>query len=154
MEKHNQNDGGFHPDPNNLIMMKGVAADRTMREFEQIIRIDFYPLADGSLKIQVTFDRRHIHQPKLSKPMGYVWFSEVFQLIDLAKAFMVAAMVKSIIGKYGTDIKPDSILVEETISLAFKSMMDMLKEDVVFLSKLYLKNVIKRIKELQGEREE
>jgi len=141
----------FKPNPDQLVSMKGVAADRTLREFEQILRFDFVVFRDGTVKGQLTFDRRHIHQPKLSKPMGYVWFSEYFQLLDLAKMFMTAAIVKSMISKYGTMIQPDSPIIEETIIMGFNSLVDLMKQDVPLLSRLYLKKVIEKIRELRGE---
>ena len=142
----------YKPSPNQLVSMEGVVADRTLEQFEQVVRFDFVCTARGLERVQVTFDRRHIRNPKLSKPMGYVSFSEKAKSIELCKRAAVAAIVQSIISKYGVNIDPNSMIVEEAIQMAFRSLVDLICPDVIYLSRLYLKKVRDKVYELRGEK--
>jgi len=140
------------PSPNQLVSMEGVSGDRTLEQFDQLVVFQFVCSSLGLEKVQLMIDRKHIHNPKLSKPMGYVSFSEKAKVIELCKRAMVAAIVQSIVLKYGVNLNPDSVIVEEAVEQAIKSVFDLIYSDVKFLSKLYIKKVRDKVYELRGER--
>lgn len=72
-----------------ITINQGFAGDRTLRKFDQYLRVD---LVKGVRpKVQILFDRRHIENPRLSKPVGYITFSSVIDVIGLASNLYAAA---------------------------------------------------------------
>jgi hypothetical protein len=142
----------YKPNPNQLVSMEGVIADRTLEQFDQLVVFQFVCSTRGLENVQVMIDRKHLRDPKLSKPMGYVSFSEKAKTIEICKRAAIAAVVQSIVLKYGVNLEPGDMIVEEAIHQAFKSLIDLIEPDVISLSKLYLGKIKKKVYELRGEK--
>lgn len=79
-----------------ITINQGFQGDRTLREFDQYLRVD---LVKGERpKCQILFDRRHLQNPRLSKPVGYITFSSVNDVIALASNLYAAAFAMIIDG--------------------------------------------------------
>jgi len=136
----------------NLISMKPVRADRTLREFDQFLRVDFRVEETPPIRIQLLFDRIHLKNPKLSKPVGYLHFSENTQLIDLIKNLTTALIVKTIISKYRNPIYLTPLAIEELVNRALNTLWkDLIEQDVKFLSRHYINRVIEKMMELKSK---
>jgi hypothetical protein len=78
--------------PQDLVTIDdGVLADRTMREFDQLLRIDLVK-PDG--KAQILLTRKHLKNAKLSKNVAYVTYSQPSALFKLARLCFAAGMAR------------------------------------------------------------
>jgi len=76
--------------PQDLVTIDdGVLADRTMREFDQLLRVD---LVKGQQKAQILLTRKHVENAKLSKNVAYVSYSKPSELFKLARLCFAAGM--------------------------------------------------------------
>lgn len=108
-----------------LEVLPEVKADLTLRKkgIDQIMRLQY--ILEDPLKVQLTLDRKHISNPRQSPgPAAWIRFSEVRQLMDMARNFMVAAVTLNLSG-VGEEVTRGNI---ETVTNA---LMSLLKTDVI-----------------------
>ena len=71
------------PDPKDLYISGSVDSDDTMNEFLQ--HLEFEIEATDPLKFQLTIDRKHKYNIKLSKPVCHLHFSNLSQMIKIVE---------------------------------------------------------------------
>ena len=108
----------------------GYRGDRTLKQFDQYIRIDL--VNDNPPKCQLVFDRRHIEDKSKSKPVAYITYSNINDLVQLATNIYAAAF--AIVNDGLPDVPEDKV----------RSIFDMQTPVVRQIARQYLVELNKR----------
>ena len=119
----------------------GYRGDRTLKQFDQYIRIDL--VNDNPPKCQLVFDRRHIEDKSKSKPVAYITYSNINDLVQLATNIYAAAF--AIVNVNSPDVPEERI----------RSIFDMQVPVVNKIARQYLVELNKKrlLQRVRKERE-
>jgi len=119
----------------------GYRGDRTLKQFDQYIRIDL--VNDKPPKCQLVFDRRHLKDKSKSKPVAYITYSNINDLVQLATNIYAAAF--AIVNVNSPDVPEERI----------RSIFDMQVPVVNKIARQYLVELNKKrlLQRVRKERE-
>lgn len=88
--------------PEDLVTINdGVLADQTMREWNQLLRVD---IDKTDVKAQILLTRKHLLNAKLSKNVAYVSYSLPSSLFALGRLCFAAGMTLMFHGDRSVDL--------------------------------------------------